>query len=106
MHSDPTSPDPQNSGCRRLVSCHRHPLFPLLALLFEKCEQATQGAEGTTSASFDGDIESFVRKQEKEGKPFFCEDPETDNLVSGWVRGPDQMGLSHLWVPERGDWEL
>jgi len=61
--------------------CSRHPLFPLLALLFEKCEQSTQGSEGTTSASFDVDIENFVRKQEKEGKPFFCEDPETDNLV-------------------------
>lgn len=61
---------------------YRHPLFPLLALLFEKCEQSTQGSEGTTSASFDVDIENFVRKQEKEGKPFFCEDPETDNLVS------------------------
>lgn len=50
--------------------------------MFEKCEQSTQGSEGTTSASFDVDIENFVRKQEKEGKPFFCEDPETDNLVS------------------------
>uniref|UniRef100_A0A7M4FFP1 PBX/knotted 1 homeobox 1 n=1 Tax=Crocodylus porosus TaxID=8502 RepID=A0A7M4FFP1_CROPO len=60
---------------------YRHPLFPLLALLFEKCEQSTQGSEGTTSASFDVDIENFVRKQEKEGKPFFCEDPETDNLL-------------------------
>lgn len=68
----------------------RHPLFPLLALLFEKCEQSTQGSEGTTSASFDVDIENFVRKQEKEGKPFFCEDPETDNLVS----------ISHLFVSE------
>uniref|UniRef100_A0ACB8FIM4 Homeobox protein pknox1 n=1 Tax=Sphaerodactylus townsendi TaxID=933632 RepID=A0ACB8FIM4_9SAUR len=60
---------------------YRHPLFPLLALLFEKCEQSTQGSEGTTSASFDVDIENFVRKQEKEGKPFFCEDTETDNLM-------------------------
>uniref|UniRef100_A0A6I8P911 PBX/knotted 1 homeobox 1 n=1 Tax=Ornithorhynchus anatinus TaxID=9258 RepID=A0A6I8P911_ORNAN len=60
---------------------YRHPLFPLLALLFDKCEQSTQGSEGTTSASFDVDIENFVRKQEKEGKPFFCEDPETDNLM-------------------------
>lgn len=60
---------------------YRHPLFPLLALLLEKCEQSTQGSEGTTSASFDVDIENFVRKQEKEGKPFFCEDPETDSLM-------------------------
>lgn len=71
--------------CSSLIP--RHPLFPLLALLFEKCEQSTQGSEGTTSASFDVDIENFVRKQEKEGKPFFCEDPETDNLVSKSILG-------------------
>uniref|UniRef100_A0A8C5LVX2 PBX/knotted 1 homeobox 1 n=1 Tax=Leptobrachium leishanense TaxID=445787 RepID=A0A8C5LVX2_9ANUR len=60
---------------------NRHPLFPLLALLFEKCEGCTQGSEGTTSASFDLDIETFVRRQHKEGKDFFSEDPETDSLM-------------------------
>ncbi|KAM4794779.1 homeobox protein PKNOX1 [Rhinophrynus dorsalis] len=60
---------------------YRHPLFPLLALLFEKCEGCTQGSEGTTSASFDLDIENFVRRQHKEGKDFFSEDPETDSLM-------------------------
>ncbi|XP_043928170.1 homeobox protein PKNOX1 isoform X2 [Protopterus annectens] len=60
---------------------YRHPLFPLLALLFEKCEQSTQGSECITSASFDVDIENFVRKQEKEGKPFFNDDPDIDNLM-------------------------
>lgn len=64
------------------LSLHRHPLFPLLALLFEKCEQATQGSECITSASFDVDIENFVHQQEREHKPFFSEDPELDNLVS------------------------
>lgn len=59
----------------------RHPLFPLLALLFEKCEQSTQSSECVTSASFDVDIENFVRNQEKEGKAFFSEDPDLDNLV-------------------------
>lgn len=67
----------------------RHPLFPLLALLFEKCEQATQGSECITSASFDVDIENFVHQQEREHKPFFSEDPELDNLVS--------KVLSHIW---------
>lgn len=67
----------------------RHPLFPLLALLFEKCEQATQGSECITSASFDVDIENFVHQQEREHKPFFSEDPELDNLVS---KVP-----SHVW---------
>lgn len=59
----------------------RHPLFPLLTLLFEKCEQATQGSECITSASFDVDIENFVHQQEQEHKPFFSDDPELDNLV-------------------------
>uniref|UniRef100_A0A672JJQ3 MEIS N-terminal domain-containing protein n=1 Tax=Salarias fasciatus TaxID=181472 RepID=A0A672JJQ3_SALFA len=47
-----------------------------------KCEQATQGSECITSASFDVDIENFVHQQEREHKPFFSEDPELDNLVS------------------------
>ncbi|KAG7259930.1 hypothetical protein CRUP_014139, partial [Coryphaenoides rupestris] len=58
-----------------------HPLFPLLALLFEKCEQSTQSSDCITSASFDVDIENFVRSQEKEGKAFFSEDPDLDNLM-------------------------
>lgn len=66
----------------------RHPLFPLLALLFEKCEQSTLSSDCITSASFDVDIENFVRCQEKEGNPFFSEDPELDNLVSSrWPWG-------------------
>ncbi|XP_062383956.1 homeobox protein PKNOX1 isoform X1 [Sardina pilchardus] len=60
---------------------YRHPLFPLLALLFEKCEQSTQSSECVSSASFDVDIENFVRSQEKEGKAFFSDDPELDSLM-------------------------
>ncbi|KAJ8282229.1 hypothetical protein COCON_G00047480 [Conger conger] len=60
---------------------YRHPLFPLLALLFEKCEQSTQGSDCVSSASFDVDIENFVRSQDKEGKAFFSDDPELDNLM-------------------------
>ncbi|KAJ3589211.1 hypothetical protein NHX12_010058, partial [Muraenolepis orangiensis] len=45
------------------------------------CEQATQGSECITSASFDVDIENFVHQQEQDHKPFFSEDPELDNLM-------------------------
>ena len=31
---------------------YKHPLFPLLALLFEKCELATQSPECPSSDSF------------------------------------------------------
>ncbi|KAI7811410.1 homeobox protein PKNOX1 [Triplophysa rosa] len=63
------------------TAIYRHPLFPLLALLFEKCEQSTQSSDCVTSASFDVDIENFVLNQEKEGKAFFSEDPDLDNLM-------------------------
>ncbi|XP_059685713.1 homeobox protein PKNOX2 isoform X4 [Gavia stellata] len=72
-------PQVQLEADKRAV--YRHPLFPLLTLLFEKCEQATQGSECITSASFDVDIENFVHQQEQEHKPFFSDDPELDNLM-------------------------
>ncbi|NXN60090.1 PKNX2 protein, partial [Rynchops niger] len=72
-------PQAQLEADKRAV--YRHPLFPLLTLLFEKCEQATQGSECITSASFDVDIENFVHQQEQEHKPFFSDDPELDNLM-------------------------
>ncbi|XP_040182373.1 homeobox protein PKNOX2 isoform X3 [Rana temporaria] len=75
----PIDPQAQLEADKRAV--YRHPLFPLLTLLFEKCEQATQGSECITSASFDVDIENFVHQQEQERKPFFSEDPELDNLM-------------------------
>uniref|UniRef100_A0A3Q2PCL6 MEIS N-terminal domain-containing protein n=1 Tax=Fundulus heteroclitus TaxID=8078 RepID=A0A3Q2PCL6_FUNHE len=80
--SNPVPTEPQTPMDADKASIYRHPLFPLLALLFEKCEQSTLSSECITSASFDVDIENFVRSQEKEGKPFFSEDPELDNLVS------------------------
>ncbi|KAK1169613.1 homeobox protein PKNOX1-like [Acipenser oxyrinchus oxyrinchus] len=77
----PAPAEPQTPMDADKEAIYRHPLFPLLALLFEKCEQSTQGSECITSASFDVDIENFVRIQEKEGKAFFSEDPDLDNLM-------------------------
>uniref|UniRef100_A0A673YGZ6 PBX/knotted 1 homeobox 1 n=2 Tax=Salmo trutta TaxID=8032 RepID=A0A673YGZ6_SALTR len=79
--SSPAPTEPQTPMDVDKASIYRHPLFPLLALLFEKCEQSTQGSDCVTSASFDVDIENFVRSQEKEGKAFFSEDPDLDNLM-------------------------
>uniref|UniRef100_A0A8C0D6X0 PBX/knotted 1 homeobox 2 n=1 Tax=Balaenoptera musculus TaxID=9771 RepID=A0A8C0D6X0_BALMU len=77
--SAPIDPQAQLEADKRAV--YRHPLSRLLTLLFEKCEQATQGSECITSASFDVDIENFVHQQEQEHKPFFSDDPELDNLM-------------------------
>lgn len=60
----------------------RHPLFPLLALLFERCEQATQSATISNSESFNMDIQAFVQHQERDRKPFLINDTEIDGLVS------------------------
>ncbi|XP_068602020.1 homeobox protein PKNOX1.1 [Brachionichthys hirsutus] len=79
--SSPAPAEPQTPMDADKASIYRHPLFPLLALLFEKCEQSTLSSDCITSASFDVDIENFVRGQEKEGKPFFSEDPELDSLM-------------------------
>lgn len=60
---------------------YKHPLFPLLALLFERCEQATQLAETPNSESFNMDIQAFVQHQERDRKPFLVNDAEIDGLM-------------------------
>jgi len=53
----------------------------LLALLFERCEQATQSAAISNSESFNMDIQAFVQHQERDRKPFLINDTEIDGLV-------------------------
>lgn len=59
----------------------RHPLFPLLALLFERCELATQSSDPQSSDAFNLDIQAFVQHQERDRKPFLANEPEIDGLV-------------------------
>ncbi|KAI3363591.1 hypothetical protein L3Q82_001183 [Scortum barcoo] len=69
-----------------LLDCS-HPLFPLLALVFEKCELATctprepgvAGGDVCSSDSFNEDIAVFA-KQIRAEKPLFSSNPELDNL--------------------------
>jgi homeobox protein homothorax len=66
-----------------------HPLFPLLALIFEKCELATctprepgiAGGDVCSSESFNEDIAVFA-KQIRQEKPYYVPNPELDSLVS------------------------
>ncbi|KAK3577319.1 hypothetical protein CHS0354_008414 [Potamilus streckersoni] len=62
-------------------SIYRHPLFPLMELLFKKCEQATYTPDCSNADSFDVDIQTFVQQQEQEHMPFFSEDKELDALM-------------------------
>lgn len=63
--------------------CRRHPLFPLLALLLERCEQATGGTEASGGCdAFAADLRAFVQHQQRDRKPFLVDDPEIDGLVN------------------------
>ena len=65
-----------------------HPLFPLLALIFEKCELATctprepgiSSGDVCSSESFNEDIQVFA-KQIRQEKPYYVPNPELDSLM-------------------------
>ncbi|GCC18261.1 hypothetical protein chiPu_0020755 [Chiloscyllium punctatum] len=73
---------------REKDTIYGHPLFPLLALVFEKCELATctprdcgmAGGDVCSSDSFNEDIAVFA-KQIRTEKPLFSSNPELDNLM-------------------------
>lgn len=64
------------------VAIYRHPLFPLLRIMFEKCEIATNSIDSVHAITFDNEIKSFITQMAKENKPFFTDDAEVDGLVS------------------------
>ena len=61
---------------------YEHPLFPLLALLLEKCELATQTADVCSAETFSADVQAFIQHQQRDRKPFLIDQPEVDQLVS------------------------
>ena len=73
-------------------SLFRHPLFPLLALIFEKCELATctprdpsvAGGDVCSSESFNEDIAVFSKQVSKGMPPSRKEAP----LFSSFLRRP------------------
>ena len=56
------------------------------ALLFEKCELATQSINAFDSdpslSAFNNEIGEFIEHQQKLGRPLLTDDPEVDSLVS------------------------
>ncbi|XP_039322043.1 homeobox protein Meis3 isoform X2 [Saimiri boliviensis] len=88
-----------------------HPLFPLLALVFEKCELATcsprdaastglgtpPGGDVCSSDSFNEDIAAFAKQVHSE-RPLFSSNPELDNLMIQAI----QVLRFHLLELEKG----
>merc|ERR1711963_1392114 len=83
-----TSPGVPDVHKRDKDAIYGHPLFPLLALIFEKCELATctprdpgvAGGDVCSSESFNEDIAVFS-KQIRAEKPYYMADPEVDSLM-------------------------
>lgn len=67
---------------------YSHPLFPLLALIFEKCELATctprepgsTGGDVCSSESFNDDVAAFA-KSARDEKHYYVPNPELDSLM-------------------------
>lgn len=64
-----------------------------MALVFERCEAATQCAEIPNSDGFNLDIQAFVQHQEKDKRPFLTNDAEVDGLVSNFPPGENLILL-------------
>ncbi|XP_063109057.1 homeobox protein Meis3 isoform X2 [Cavia porcellus] len=91
----PPAPGLDSDGLKREKDeIYGHPLFPLLALVFEKCELATcsprdgvgaglgapSGSDVCSSDSFNEDIAAFAKQVHSE-RPLFSSNSELDNLM-------------------------
>ncbi|CAF1265545.1 unnamed protein product [Adineta steineri] len=84
-HSNSVNVDNQVKQQKDMI--YSHPLFPLLALIFEKCELATctprdLGGPGDvcSSESFNDDIAEFTKQLQKDPN-YITTNPELDNVV-------------------------
>ena len=63
------------------MAIYQHPLFPLLRLLFEKCESATKSIDNADSLCFEAEMKAYITEMAKVNKPFFTDNVEVDTLV-------------------------
>lgn len=88
--SSPTSAGTVGSHLKQdKDAVYSHPLFPLLALIFEKCELATctprepgvAGGDVCSSESFNEDIRVFSNQAKADKNLFLVTNPELDSLM-------------------------
>ena len=82
--ADPSAGDDTDTDKRTI---YQHPLFPLLLMLFDKCELATQTTECPSSRSIDSDIRLFLAYMQTTGQSLLAESDDVDSLVSFAVYG-------------------
>jgi hypothetical protein len=83
----PNSLNADNQAKQHKDMIYSHPLFPLLALIFEKCELATctprdSGGPGDvcSSESFNDDVTEFAKQLQKD-QNYITTNPELDNVM-------------------------
>ena len=59
----------------------RHPLFPLLSLLLEKCEIATNSLDNLQLKHFNEEAKHFIFQKLRGLKEVISADPEVNELV-------------------------
>uniref|UniRef100_T1DF70 PREP-1 n=1 Tax=Dendrocoelum lacteum TaxID=27895 RepID=T1DF70_9PLAT len=62
-------------------SIYSHPLYPLLSLLLEQCEQATSSPDSQSPDTFDADLQSYIQRHEGNDKMFFTDNNDLDSLI-------------------------
>ncbi|CAF1499213.1 unnamed protein product, partial [Adineta steineri] len=84
-HANSVNADNQIKQQKDMI--YSHPLFPLLALIFEKCELATctprdSGGAGDvcSSESFNDDVTEFAKQLQKD-QNYITTNPELDNVM-------------------------
>ncbi|CAB4056266.1 Homeobox protein Meis1,Homeobox protein homothorax,Homeobox protein Meis3,Homeobox protein PKNOX2,Homeobox protein PKNOX1,Homeobox protein meis3-A,Homeobox protein meis3-B,Homeobox protein meis3,Homeobox protein Meis2 [Lepeophtheirus salmonis] len=60
---------------------YKHPLFPLLVLLFEKCELSTRSMDSPSIDSFNSDVRLFIHQHNQDKTSFLTENEETNELM-------------------------
>eukprot|EP00111_Clytia_hemisphaerica_P017870 TCONS_00052864-protein len=71
----------QNVNPNDKMAIYQHPLFPLLRLLFEKCESATKSIDNADSLCFEAEMKAYITEMAKVNKPFFTDNVEVDTLM-------------------------
>lgn len=87
INNHPNSVNTDNQMKQQKDMIYSHPLFPLLALIFEKCELATctprdpgGPADVCSSESFNDDVAEFTKQLQKD-QNYLSTNPELDNVM-------------------------
>nr|ADB54565.1 PREP homeodomain-like protein [Schmidtea mediterranea] len=62
-------------------SIYGHPLYPILSLLLEQCEQATASPDSQSPDTFEADLQSYILRNDNNEKYFFTDNKDLDSLM-------------------------